>query len=491
MSRRLATAALVAAVTATLVAPLAAQDRFPAQVPRGPLTVGIRDFARLPDPSAGNVPRASVMLRDPLGRLVVNDQRGPVYTVSNNGATVTEYLDIRDYAGVSLFNGNGEVGFQSIAFHPDFAAAGSPGYGKLYTLHSSTNTAPTPDFDTGSTTSHHEVLLEWTTANPGGGTFTPANAAQPYREVMRLDHPFGNHNGGLISFNTSAGPGSADRTNLYIAQGDGGSSNDPLENGQNLGTPYGKILRINPTGTNSANGKYGIVAANAFASDPAAAGTLAEVYAYGLRNPQRFGWDDANGRMFAADIGQNAVEELNLIVNGGNYGWDQREGSFTFEGAVTGAIDPVAEYDHTNLAAGLAGVTGSRAITMGEVVRGSSIPGLNGKLLFGDFPSGLLFYLDADADPLDGGQDGIGELALQTANGTPVRLLDLINAERAARGLAAVTRADLRYSVGTDGEVYVLNKQDGVIRTLIPVPEPAALATVGGLALVARRRRGR
>jgi len=474
------------------------QDFFPFPVDRGSLTVVIQDFAVLPDSSSGNSApaRMSVMTADPLGRLFVNDQRGPLYTVSRDGATVTEYVDLRDYPTLRITSSS-EKGFQGFAFHPDFNAAGAGGFGKFYTIHSSSNTTPTPDFDPGGGTDFHTVLLEWTTGTPASSTFVPANAAEPFREVMRFDQPFGNHNAGLIAFNTTAGASHPDRNNLYIAIGDGGAGGDPQENGQDTGNPYGAILRIDPTGTNGANGRYGIVADNALAAD-GDAGTLAEIYAYGLRNPQRFSWDRATGKMFIADIGQNAVEEIDQGVNGGNFGWDQREGSFRFEGSkIPGMIDPVAEYDHTNLVGDPPTGIGNRAVTVGEVARGTGIPGLDGNLLLGDFPTGLIFYLDVDTDPLDGGQDGLRELVTLDDTGDPVRLLDLINETRADRGLGSQTRADLRFSLGIEGEVYVLNKRDGVIRRLAAVPEPSSLLhlVVVGLLLGAgkyfRRRRWR
>ena len=149
---------------------------------------------------------------------------------------------------------------------------------------------------------------------------------------MRFKHPFGNHNGGLIAFNPTAPRGDPDYGNLYLAMGDGGASGDPQENGEDPSNPYGAILRIDPTGNDSANGKYGIVQANRFARDNNA-NTLAEIYCYGLRNPQRFGWDAVTGNCFIADIGQNAIEEIDLAANGAHFGWDIREGSFAFEGS--------------------------------------------------------------------------------------------------------------------------------------------------------------
>ncbi len=447
------------------------QNFFPDPIEKGPLTVAIKDFAVLPDSSGGNSApaRMSVMTADPLGRLFVNDQRGPLYTISPDGATVTEYLDLRDFSELQITSSS-EKGFQGFAFHPDFNTDGAAGFGKFYTIHSSYNRTRTPDFDPGGNSSFHTLLLEWATDTPASSTFEPADSDEPFREVLRFDQPYGNHNAGLIAFNTTAGPGHPDRNNLYIAIGDGGSGGDPQENGQDAGNPYAAILRIDPTGTNSVNRRYGIVADNVLAGDGNTR-TLAEIYAYGLRNPQRFGWDTATGQMYIADIGQNAVEEIDLGVNGGNYGWNEREGSFWFRGPKTAdMIDPVAEYDHTNLVSNPPTGIGNRAITLGEVARGTGIPGLDGNLLLGDLPTGLIFYLNVDTDPLDGGQDGLAELITLDDNGDPVRLLELINQTRADRGLGSTSRADLRFSLGIDGEVYILNKRDGVVRRLAGVP---------------------
>jgi len=466
---------MIASTTGAAVAQAPPED--PDPITAGLLTVRIRDFATLPD-SSGAPPRMSVMTTDPVGRLFVNDQRGPLYTVDATGTTVTEYLDVRDFD--SQLSCCGEQGFQSFAFHPDFHNVGTDGFGKLYTIHSSNDTSGTPDFDPGGNTNFHTVLLEFTDTNPADTTF-----GGTAREVIRFDQPFGNHNAGLIAFNTAAGSGDPDRNNLYVAIGDGGSGGDPQENAQDTSNPYGAILRIDPLGDDSANGQYGIVSDNVLAADGNSS-TLGEIYAYGLRNPQRFGWDSGTGNMFIADIGQNAVEEIDLAVNGGNFGWDQREGSFDFEGAKTPEmIDPVAEYFHTNTVENPPTSIGNRAVTVGEVARGTGIPGLDGKLLLGDFPTGLIFYLDVDNDPLDGGNDGLFELVTLDENDNSVRLLELINQTRSDRGLGAVSRADLRFSLGTGGEVYLLNKRDGVIRQLAVVPEPATcvLGLIGAAAV--------
>lgn len=446
---------------------------YPSPIPIGSLEVGIRDVARIPSPGSGQMPRMSVATRDPLGRLMVNDQRGPMYTVNPATGAVAEYFDIRDYTGTNLIAG-GEQGFQGFAFHPDFNTPAAPGFGLFYTFHSSGNTSGTPDFTpgTGPTTVHHEVLLEWKTNNPSAATFTPANATTPYRELLRFDKRYSNHNGGNIAFNPMGG---ADRNNLYIAMGDGGSGGDPFNDGQNTNTGFAKILRIDPLGNNSPNGKYGIVAGNVFASD-ASATTRGEIYSYGLRNPQRFGWDTDNGDLYIADIGQGTTEEINLAVNGGNFGWDIREG---FGSTSGGYINPVAEYRHTVTAASHPSplpsgwAVNNDAITMGEVYRGTGIPALDGMLIAGDNPKGVMYLLDVDSDPLNGGGEGWTELIpVDMETGQERRLISLINAERTSLGLGNSGRADLRFSVNTPGEVYVLNKNDGMLRMLVPLSDP-------------------
>lgn len=454
---------------------VSAQNRFRDPIPPSDLSVLVEDFATIPDSSNRRPARASVLTTDPAGRLFVNDQRGPLYTIDATGDNVTEYLDLRDFSELRVLS-TSEAGFQSFAFHPEFLTEDADGFGRFYTIHSSSNTSSPPDFDPGGGTDFHTLLLEWHTDTPQSETFVAADADQPYREVFRLKQPFGNHNTGLIAFNNTVSAVDPDYGNLYVAVGDGGSGGDPQDNGQDPSNPFGALLRIDPRGNNSVNGQYGIVADNALAAD-GDPDTLGEIYSYGLRNPQRFGWDTATGNMFIADIGQNAVEEINLGANGANFGWNDREGSFRFDSNNTeGLTDPVAEYDHTNVVTDPPTNIGSRAITTGEVARGTGIPGLDGQLLISDFPTGLIFTLDVDNDPLDGGQDGLLELQPLDANNQPVRILDLINQARSERGLSAATRADVRFGVNTPGAVFITNKQDGIVRRLTLVPEPATTA---------------
>ena len=461
-------------------------NSFPAPITPGDVTVRVETYATVPDTTPGSPARLSLLTPDPNGRLFVNDQRGILYRIPSGGGNAATYLDLRSFTDNPVVS-TSEAGFQSFSFHPDFANVGSAGYGRFYTIHSTSNTTPAPDFSIGSSTSFHSVLLEWQTSDHTSDTFIAANAQTPFREVLRLNQPRGNHNTGLIAFNPTAGSADSDYGNLYVAVGDGGGSGDPFNAGQTLSNPYGALLRIDPLGSDSANGNYGIVADNVFASD-GSAGTLAENFAGGLRNPQRFGWDSVTGSFYIADIGQNAVEEINLGANGANFGWDDREGSFPFDSNNTaGLTDPVAEYDHTNVVDDPPIAAGNRAITVGEVARGTGIPGLDGLLLLGDFPTGLIFTLDVDNDPLDGGQDGLSELVLLDDVLGEVRLMDLINHARGENGLGNASRADLRFGFNTPGDVFILNKQDGVVRllTAVPIP-PAVILFAAPLALLGR-----
>jgi glucose/arabinose dehydrogenase len=282
-----------------------------------------------------------------------------------------------------------------------------------------------------------------------------------------VEEPFGNHNGGHVAFNPVASPGDADFGMLYVGVADGGSGGDPMNLARNLRSAFGKILRIDPLGSNSANGRYGIPADNPFVGTDG----LGEIYASGLRNPQRFGWDPATGNLFVADIGQNAVEELSLVPRGGDLGWNAWEGSFRFVGREgvdpAGArsdarlVYPVAEYGHADPL-----LLNRFAVTGVVVVRENAVPQLRGRVLFGDFPSGEIFHISADDLP-GGGQGTIRRVLLRGDSG-PLTLLQLIREENVRRGREPAGRADLRFGTGPSGRLFVLNKHDGVVREVVP-----------------------
>ncbi len=434
----------------------------------GVVRVSFVEFASVPD-IGGQAARMMLLVDEPGTRhLFVNDMRGPLYSVRYDGRTVTAYIDINAPAwGVSVNSMGNERGFQSFAFHPQFNQPGTPGFGKLYTLTDTGNTEPAPDFTSGGgSNTHDSVLLEWTATNPAAATY---DGGAP-RELLRVEQPFGNHNGGQLGFNPLATPGTPEFGLLYMGFADGGSGGDPLDLSQNLGSIFGKLLRIDPLGRNSANGKYGIPAANPFVNDNDPA-TLGEVYAYGLRNPQRFAWDPANGNLFLADIGQNIIEEVDLVTAGANLGWNDWEGSFAFISRQEVSLAnqrgdarvsyPIVEYAQPDPL-----LQNSSAVTMGYVYRGTAIPQLRNLLIFGDNPSGEIFYVNADALP-GGGQDAIRRI-LFASGGASKTLLELIREKNAAQGRTPATRADLRFGQGPEGQILVLNKRDGIIRLLVP-----------------------
>lgn len=398
-------------------------------------------------------------------RLFVNGMRGQLFSVSYDGKTVTPYLDLNDpnWGMPVQFNGS-ERGFQSFAFHPQFGRPGTPGFGKFYSYYDTPNMTPKADFvPLGNGHTHDLVLLEWTAKDPKGAAY---DGGAP-RELFRVAEPFPNHNGGQLSFNPLATPGNSEFGLLYIGLADGGSGGDPYNHAQNLKSAFGKILRIDPLGRNSANGQYGIPASNPFAKQ---ADALGEIYAYGVRNPQRFSWDSKNGNMFLADIGQNLVEEIDRVTAGANLGWNIWEASFKYFGREVSIEDPrsdpkvtfpIAEFDHTDplFPSGRAAVTGI------YVYRQNVIKQLTGLLLFGDNPSGEIFGVSADKLPT-GGQDF--RRMLFNDKGEAKTLLQLIKDKNTQQGKTPAQRADMRMAVGPNGQIFVLNKRDGTIRALVP-----------------------
>ncbi len=340
-------------------------------------------------------PLGFAMPDDGSGRMFVYDQTGQAWVVTPSGPLATPFMDLRNriVPGTTY----DERGFLCIATHPNFAQ-----HPLIYTFTSEPVSGPADFTDSNPPNGSNNcqtVIAEW--------RIDPANTNQvdsaSRRELLRIDKPYENHNGGTLMF----GPDGY----LYISTGDGGGANDtgpghlfPEGNAQNLQVIYGKMLRIDVNGTNSANGQYGIPADNPFVGQNA----VQEIYAYGLRNPFKFSFDPQTGDLYCQDAGQNTVEEVSRIVKGGNYGWNAKEGSFWFDSVpsdtnfgsvVTGPvkpaaanlIDPILEYDHFD----------GNVVIGGFVYRGTQIPQLQGRYVFGDWgsftaPTARLFYLDTN-----------------------------------------------------------------------------------------------
>jgi hypothetical protein len=443
-------------------------DPFPQLIAatEGVITVGVREFASVPDID-GVAARMMNLVSEPgTRRLFVNDMRGPLYSVSYDGKAVALYLNINDPMwGVSVNSMGRERGFQSFTFHPQFGQPGTPGFGKFYTYTDTSNQTPAADFTTTNpATTHDTVMLEWTAKTPGAATYDGG----PPRELFRLRQPFANHNAGHIAFDPLAAPGSPEFGLLYIGVADGGSGGDPMRLSQNLGSAFGKIFRIDPLGTTSANKKYGIPPSNPFVKT---SGVLPEIFAYGVRNPQRFAWDGRNRNLFLADIGQNIVEEISLVMPGANLGWNDWEGSYRFIGRQAVSVEmprsdpkvtyPIAEWGQIDP------LLQNNSAASGLVVyRGTQIPQLANLVIFTDMPSGEIFYVNADKLP-SGGQDPIHRILLNS-NGSAKTMLAVIQEKNKEQGKAPATRSDLRLSLGPDNQVFLLNKGDGTIRVLTP-----------------------
>ncbi len=357
-------------------------------------------------------------------RLFVVEQNGLLRVIENGVLSPTPALNIQSRVSPPLVtsNPNDERGFLGLAFHPGYTNPASPGFRTLYTYNSELipqGTLPTYPVPTTATNNYRNVVNEWK-ISATNASIVDTNSR---REVISFGKNAQNHNGGTLTF----GPDGY----MYLALGDGGDANDvgpshiePGGNSQNLSTPLGKFLRFDPLNpsltpgspdTVSSNGQYRIPLSNPFTGP----GQLREIYAYGLRNPYRFSFDPVTGDLIHADVGQNNVEEIDRIVMGGNYGWAIKEGDFLFNrtngpngaagtigappgnrspGVPAGLIDPISgtmgtlEYDHNE------GIS----ITGGFVYRGTAIPQLYGKYIFGDLAlktapvraDGRIFFAD-------------------------------------------------------------------------------------------------
>ena len=298
------------------------------------------------------------------------------------------FLDIRD----RVRDRGEEEGLLGLAFDPDYESNGF-----LYVYY-------TADGPRRSVISRFTVGQGEDTTDPGTETL-----------VLEVEQPYANHNGGQIVF----GPDDF----LYVGLGDGGSAGDPKRNGQNLATLLGTILRLDVS-TPDSTGTYSIPPDNPFVGVRDA---RPEIWAYGLRNPWRFTFDSETGDLWAADVGQNKLEEVDLIRPGLNYGWNIMEGDECYPRScdTRGLELPIVVY----------GRDGGCSITGGYVYRGSRIPSLYGAYVYGDFCSGKIWALRYDGSRVTE--------SIQVAD-TRIRISS--------------------FAEDTDGELYILDLDGGIYR---------------------------
>lgn len=449
----------------------AVYDPIPTEPVTSRLGLVLSEYAQFPqsftnppftDQRLNRVARINTLMEVPdgSGRKAVPDLNGNLYFVEDGGAPRV-YLDVAATFAPAFFSGRGlGQGFGYVTFHPDFRRNGT-----FYTIHTEQAAATTavPDYQQ-ATTLYHGVITEWVANDPAADAF-----AGTHREVLRIG--FGGQIHGIqeINFNPTAKRGSADYGMLYLAVGDGGlgvRNTDP----QNLAMPHGKLLRIDPKGTNAPNGRYGIPPSNPFVGR---AGAIGEIYAYGFRDPHRFSWDRATGRLYLGHIGEHSNEAIYEIRAGDNAGWSEREGRYVFDRDPANPCDrlyllpaddagytyPVAEYDHNPPAGWNCTSDVGVAVAGGFVYRGKDVPALRGKYVFGDLVNGWVFYTEADEMRRGRTPATIHRLHLYTAAGESVRMQELSGP--GAPG--DPNRVDLRFGTDAQGELYILAKANGKI----------------------------
>ena len=443
-------------ITAGLLLPGMAKgkDPFPSFIKQGGAPVALETVA-----TGLTAPNWGTAAPGDSSRLFVTDQNGILWAIELASGDKSVFADLSGrlvnlgIAGPGTFDERGLLG---VAFHPNYQSNGL-----LYTYTSEPVNGPA-DFSTmppATDANHQSVIIEWQVPNP----FDPASVVDPAsaRVLLRIDQPQFNHNGGAINFGADG--------MLYIALGDGGGRDDQgvghgdTGNAQDPANVLGSILRIDPAGSDSANGNYGVPADNPFFGQP---GFAAETFAYGFRNPFRFSFDKETGDLYAGDVGQDDIEEVDVVVAGGNYGWNVKEGSLCFDpnGAgpgfafpaspcpnePPGLIDPVAEY---NTADDLLNNRDGRAVVGGFVYRGSDFPALRGRYVFGDFSrftesginiDGSLFFLSK--------KNIVGRTGVKTSKIVEMRL----------EGQDRLGKAVLGFGQDDSGELYVMANETGV-----------------------------
>lgn len=312
---------------------------------------------------------------DGTNRKFIVDQRGKIFILdANDILQPVPFLDVSE----KLVSQYDERGLLGLAFHPDYAING-----RFFIFYTAPKSAAVPaDFDSQTHISEFRVLANDSSQADLGSE----------RVILTIPKPQANHNGGTLAF----GPDGF----LYASIGDGGGGGDvgighteSLGNGQDKSQLLGKILRIDV----DEGDPYSVPSDNPFVAD---SGTRGEIWAYGFRNPYRMSFDtEGEHRLFVADVGQNLLEEVDIVAGGGNYGWNIKEGTCCFDPNNPGTppaschsagadglplLDPIVEYPHVDNQGGVSGV----AVIGGYVYRGSEIAGLEGNYVFGDFNKG-------------------------------------------------------------------------------------------------------
>lgn len=306
-----------------------------------------------------SLPVELVQVQDGTQRWFVVQQRGIIYVLQNDSTTSQRKIFL-NLSGIVSQTGS-ETGLLGLAFHPNY----------------STNRT----FFVSYTRSVSGVLRSFVSRFTTSATNADSAIVSSEQVLLNIEQPFSNHNGGQILFGSDG--------MLYVSIGDGGSGGDPGNRAQNRTLLLGKILRINIDSTQPGL-QYAIPQDNPYAQDTT--NLRKEIWAYGLRNVWKMSFDLPTGRLWAGDVGQNQFEEISIVRKGENYGWRLME-AFTCFNPTTNCNNgsltlPVFAYNHS---------ANDASITGGFVYRGSQIPALSGKYVYGDYISGRIWALQYDS----------------------------------------------------------------------------------------------
>lgn len=420
----------------------------PEKMATSDLTLVLEEWFKVP-PSAETPPftRINKMSPIPGGRLFLHDLRGKLFEITN-GKELSVYLDLASVLPNFKDNPGKGSGLGAWAFHPEFEKNGL-----FYTTHTEPKGTSPADFPIPDSIkiTLQSVLLEWKAENPSAMVFKGT-----HRELLRADMVGAAHTFQELIFNPLATPNTPDYGMLYLGIGDGSAAlaGYPFlcDSEENI---WSSVIRIDPAGRNSANGKYGIPGDNPFVNTPNA---LGEVWATGFRNPHRITWDETgSGKMIITNIGQHSVEELNLGKAGADYGWPHREGTFLFDVEANpelvyplpeddqGYTYPVVQYDHDE----------GSAVSGGFVYTGKQIPVLEGKYIYGDISRGMLFY--TEMNEMEQGQQAAA-YRLQVAIDGELSDMETISGNK---------RVDLRIGIDAEGELYLMTKGNGGVYKVV------------------------
>lgn len=373
-------------------------------------------------------------------RLVINDQRIGIYELVDQKPLL--YLDLLQQKPDMVSKPGWGTGLGSFAFHPEFEKNGL-----FFTAHTEPGGTKSSDF--GYTDSlgvfMQWVLTEWKSDSPNAKIFKGTN-----REVLRIDNSSQAHGMQELTFNPNSKKGDPDFGLLYIGYGDGGTAEKRFAHISNHGGAgiYSSILRIDPAGKDGKNGKYGIPKINPFAGVPGKAG---EVLAFGFRNPNRIFWDEEEN-LFATDIGQHSIEEINLIEPGKFYGWPIREGRFMINpfGSFRSLYPLPKDDDKSRVTYPLIQLEHDETVA---VIGGYFLPEgkLKGNFVFGDIPTGRLFFADLNEKP----SPKVKSLKI-IFEGKEMTMEELVGG-----------RVDLKLGIDAEKQVYIMSKNQGKIYKII------------------------